>query len=514
MVGVIGTLPLLWARAADAPRSAGGASWPMFGGTPSRNMVNLVDKDLPAEGSIEKGQEKNIKWVAQLGNRAYGGPVVAGGKVFVGTNNANPRNPRDSVKGEPVDKSIVMCFRELDGKFLWQAVHDKLPDRMRHDNPEEGIASTPAVDGKRVYYLSNRCELICADTEGFLDGKNDGVQDEEYKDKTDADIVWRLDLRKDLGVSPHLLAASSPLVVGDLVYVLTSNGVELGEDHKARVANPKAPSLIAVNKHTGKLVWQDNSPGADILEGQWSNPTYAEVNGTGQVIYGGGDGWLRGFEARTGKPIWKFDCNPKSAVWRVGGSGTRSHIVATPVVHDNKVYVGVGVNPDEGSGGEGHLWCVDITKTGDLSPVGDNFDPAAAVNKNSGLVWHYGGAIVPRPKSGRDNVFGRTISTCAIHDGLLYVAEVAGYLHCLDAATGKPYWVHDLKAGVWGSPYWVDGKVYLGSDTGDLLVFAHGKEKKLLGKVDMDEPVLGTPVAANGVLYVATKSKLYAIAKK
>ncbi len=497
--------------AADPAPSAGGRSWPMFGGTPSRNMVNLVDKDLPTEWSVEKGKEKNIKWVADLGSNSYGGPVVADGKLFVGTNNANPRNPRDTAQGQPTDKGILLCFRASDGKFLWQAVHDKLPDTEKNDNAQQGIASTPAVDGKRVYYVSNRCELVCADTEGFLDGKNDGVQDEQYKDKTDADIVWRLDMRKELGVEPHLLAASSPLVVGDLVYVVTSNGVEQG-NNGTRVANPKAPSLIAVDRHTGKVKWQDNSPGENILEGQWSNPSYAVINGKGQVIYGAGDGWLRGFDALTGKLIWKFDCNPKSAVWKPGGGGTRNHILATPVIYDNKAYVGVGVCPGTGSG-VGHLWCIDITKTGDLSPVNDNFDPKAEVNKNSGLVWHYGGMIKPADMNGRDMVFGRTLSTCAIHDDLLFIAEEAGYLHCLDARTGKPYWVEDLKSGVWGSPYWVDGRIYLGDDSGDLFIFAASKEKKLINKVDMDEGILGTPVACDGVLYVMTKSKLYAIAK-
>jgi outer membrane protein assembly factor BamB len=122
--------------------------------------------------------------------------------------------------------------------------------------------------------------------------------------------------------------------------------------------------------------------------------------------------------------------------------------------------------------------------------------------------------INPRPKNGRDMVFGRTLSTCVIHDGLLYIAEEAGYLHCLDAKTGKPYWVEDLKATIWGSPYWCGGKVYLGTESGDVVIFAHGKEKKLVGTIDMGEAVLSTPVVCDNVLYVMTKSKLYAIAKK
>src|SRR5688500_18313740 len=70
---------------------------PMFGGSPSRNMVNLVDKNIPTTWNIEEGKQKNIKWVANLGSRAYGGPVVAGGKIYVGTNQKGERGYEKAV---------------------------------------------------------------------------------------------------------------------------------------------------------------------------------------------------------------------------------------------------------------------------------------------------------------------------------------------------------------------------------------------------------------------------------
>src|SRR5262249_26856919 len=265
-------------------------------------------------------------------------------------------------------------------------VHDKLPSGLVNDWPREGICSTPVVEGDRLYYVSNRCELVCADTEGLGKGKNLGVQDEKYKSDTDADFIWRLDMMKELDVFPHNLATSSPLIVGDLVFLLTSNGVDEGH---INVPSPKAPSFLAVNKKTGKVVWQDNSPSAKILQaqaaadqeaflkrlqdrgekiihGQWSNPTYAVVNGKPQIIFPGGDGWLYGLEPDSGKLIWRFDCNPKNAKYVLGGRGTRSEIIATPVVYENKCFIGVGQDPEHGEG-VGHLWCVDLTKTGDIS---------------------------------------------------------------------------------------------------------------------------------------------------
>lgn len=142
---------------------------------------------------------------------------------------------------------------------------------------------------------------------------------------------------------------------------------------------------MAVNKKTGKLVWKDNSPGDRIMEGQWASPAYAEVNGKPQIIFPGGDGWLYAFEPATGKPIWKFNCNPKDAVFKPGGRGNRNYLMA-PVVYDNKVYTGLGQNPENGAE-MSHIWCVDLTKTGDLSAELDQGKP----NPNSGVVWHFGG---------------------------------------------------------------------------------------------------------------------------
>src|SRR5437867_422768 len=166
--------------AADADRAEAAPAWPLFGGSLSRNMVNATEKNVPTEWSIDEEKPKNIKWTADLGSKAYGGPIIADGKIFVGTNNENPRNPK--IKG---DKGIVMCFRESDGKFLWQAVHDKLEAGRVQDWPQEGVCSTPVVEGKRLYYVSNRCELVCADTEGD-------------PEKQEAKFIWKLDMIKTL----------------------------------------------------------------------------------------------------------------------------------------------------------------------------------------------------------------------------------------------------------------------------------------------------------------------------
>jgi outer membrane protein assembly factor BamB len=469
---------------------------PMFGGTPQRNLANTIEKNILGDFSLKPKKEKNVQWKAELGTNAFGGPVIAGGRIFVGTNNNHPRDPK--ITG---DKGVLMCFDEKTGAFLWQIVHDKLANAAI-DEGAQGVASSPAVDGDRLYYVSNRCELVCADVKGDPEAKK-------------GKIIWSLDMIKELKVYPGGLqgglANGSPVVVDDLVYIVTSNGVDQME-HKP--PEPTAPSFLAVNKKTGNPAWQSNLPGANILDGQWGNPAAAEVGGKKQVIFPGGDGWIYSFEAKSGDLLWKFDCNPKASGFK---KGTRNYLIATPVVDNSKVYIGVGREPEEGPG-VGHLWCIDPAKEPknkdkDFSPVGDNFDPKAEVNKDSGLVWHFGGELKPKPEGAdRDYTFGRTVSTVAVHDGLLYASDLDGFFYCLDAAAGKKLWDHDMGAiKVWSSPYYVDGKVFIGLPDGDLYVFAAGKEKKEPTKIDVGHAYV-PPVAAHGVLYFNTGDMLYAVA--
>lgn len=145
-----------------------------------------------------------------------------------------------------------MCFSEKDGKFLWQLTHDKLAAGRVNDWPRQGICSSPAVDGDRMFYVSNRCELVCADTEGFLDGENDGPFTEEtLTDKIDGDIVWSLDMIGELGVFPHNLATSSPVYDDKYVYLVTSNGVDEGHivlpDPYAQVSLPSTKRPVKLS---------------------------------------------------------------------------------------------------------------------------------------------------------------------------------------------------------------------------------------------------------------------------
>lgn len=461
--------------------------WPQWGGKPSRNMVSTNARELPTTWDVSAG--KNVRWTAALGRVSYGNPALSGGKLFVGTNNEQPRDP--DVGG---DRGVLMCFRADDGTFLWQDTYEKLATGEAQDWPLQGICSSPAVSGERVYYLTNRAQVVCADTEGFADGENDGPFTAESSTGLQvADIVWRYDLIAQLKVSPHNMAASNPLIVGQQLFLVTSNGV----DEDERVASPDAPSFVAFDKNTGKLLWQEGSLSGSnhrvrqtkILDGQWASPAYGEVQTDGgiepQVYFPGGDGWLYALHPQTGELLWKFDVNPPESKWLSTGRGDRNYLVATPVFAENRVYIAVGQDPANG-GGPGHLYAIDPRGRGDVTATH--------------AVWHRGG-----------KEFGRSISTVAVAEGLLFAAELDGFLHCLDAASGQEYWSHDVLSQVWGSPFVAGGHVYLGDEDGDVIVVKAARQKEIVAENSLNDAIYGSPIAAGRTLYITTRSEQVAL---
>lgn len=492
----------------SAAQSGPQAEWTMLGGTPARNMVS-PETGLRLDFDLTKGT--NVAWAVPLGNTTYGVPVMAGGKILIGTNNGGERLPH--VKG---DKGIVLCLDQASGELVWQLTRDKLPSGAANDWDEQGICSTPVIEGDRAWLVTNRCELICVDLNGFADGENDGaVTDEPLAGPQDADVVWCLDMIGQLDVYPHNLSTSSPLIHGDTVFLLTSNGVDVDGE---MVLSPEAPSFLAVNKLDGTVLWAKNYPGEGILDGQWASPATGEINGEVQVCFPGGDGWLYALRPDNGEVIWKFDCNPKAAVWGGGGTGDRNYLVSTPVYFEDSVLIGVGQDPENGDG-VGCLYRIDATKTGDISPeLGPN-GAAGAPNPDSGLVWKYGGLDSDGSITGKagEPVFRRTLSTCSVGDGLVFVCDVSGMLHCVDLQSGKRCWTHDMMSTVWGSTLLADGKVFVGNQDGKLMVFAAKREAaEVLAEFDTDRysSVYSSPVIVDGSLYLADLRRLYRVRLK
>ncbi len=490
--------------------------WPMWGHDPSRNMVS-AEKNLPdtadpgkpaAEGAaVDPATTKNVKWVAKLGSASYGNVTVASGRVFVGTNNASPRDPK--YRG---DCSILMCLDEQTDKLLWQLAVPKLAAGKGNDWEEIGICSSPTVDGDHLYLVTNRCEAICLDVRGQANGVNRGPFTDEAQYTAgpgkppvpqgpgDADILWRYDMRDELGAYPRNQASSSILVVGDKLFVTTSNGVDWSGKH---LPSPDCPALICLDKNTGKLLAVERSGiSRRTWVCNWCSPSYGVIAGRPTVVFGGGDGFCYGFDPASAttppvagseptlKELWRFDCNPperhakNGKILKYGLPEGPSDVIGTPVIVNDRIYVAIGQEPEQGDGA-GAVNCIAPSAgVGDIS--------------RSGSIW-------------TNTKIGRSVSTASVSDGLVYIADLAGQVHCLDSSTGQELWSHDTEAHVWGSTLVADGKIYVGNENGQLTVLAVGKEKKVIGAVDLKEAIYSTPVAANGVLYVGTAGNLYAL---
>jgi outer membrane protein assembly factor BamB len=201
--------------------------------------------------------------------------------------------------------------------------------------------------------------------------------------------------------------------------------------------------------------------------------------------------------------VWRFDCNPpgyrerggmKVDYWALVRGGAReldkdgrlvspSEIIGTPVVHGSRIYVAIGQDPVHGAG-RGALSCIATDGQGDVT--------------KTSRVWQYLG-------------IGRTLSTVSLADGLVYAAEHAGKIHCLDAATGSLVWVHDTREEIWSSTLVVDGKVFAGTRRG-LTILAAGRERRHIADVRLGTPVWSVPTAANGTLFIASQKNLWAVA--
>jgi len=517
---------------------------PQWGQKYSRNMVS-GETGLPE--TFDPANGKNIKWVVPLGTESYSTPVVGSGKVLIGTNNGNPRDPRH--KG---DRGVLLCLDEKDGSLCWQLVVPKLIPALYRDWPGSGICSPATVEGDRVFIVNNRGQVLCLDLNGQTNG-NDGPYRDEGQHmasrgaepmeitETDADIIWLFDMLAEVGVHQHDAAHSSILLHKQFLYVNTSNG--LNSKHE-RIAAPNAPSLIVLDKTTGRLVAQeDEKISTRIFHSTWSSPALGQVNpvrdlplettplkktltgnptekvsngvnGRTLVFFGGGDGVCYAFDAVKSalhgtwrqpsqrphgaaaagveklKRVWRFDCDPTSPKENIhqyikNRSESPSNIKSMPVFHNNRVYITVGGDIWWGKH-QAWLKCIDATKTGDIT--------------NSGEVWSY-----PLER--------HCCSTPAVYDGLVFVADCGRMLHCVDAETGRPYWTHQTKGEIWASTLVADGKVYIGTRRGDFWVLAASKKKRVISSIELDSPMHGSPIAANGVLYIATMKKLYAVKK-
>jgi len=174
-------------------------------------------------------------WRVEL-SPSYSGPIVSKDRVFV---------------TETVDQKteVVRALDRKTGKELWkQSWSGSMSVPFFAKSNGDWIRATPALDGDRLFVAGIRDVLVCLDT-------NSGEE------------LWRIDFVKETKSNlPAFGFASSPLVVGDAIYVQAGGG------------------FCKVDQQTGKIVWRILADGGGMSGSAFSSPFYTTLNGVPQII--------------------------------------------------------------------------------------------------------------------------------------------------------------------------------------------------------------------------------------
>ena len=406
---------------------------------------------LPDRWDGTSGQ--NILWKAPLPGLAHSSPVVWGDRIYVTT----------AVSSDP--KATFRRGLYGDG--------DASPDRSRHKWLVMALdARTGTTIWERVAYEGEPLEKrhiksTYASATPATDGRivvawfgSQGV----YAYDVDGTLRWAVNLgRLDLGAydipTYEWGTASSPIIWKDFVIL--------------QVDTQADSFLLALHAATGETVWKTER---DELP-SWGTPTVVDTS-AGPVLVTNASKFIRGYDPRTGTELW-----------RLGGS---SKITApTPIASEDLLVIASGRGPER------PIFVVKADARGDLTlPKG--------ITNTGAVRWS---------RTGR----GPYMPTPLVLDGLLYVLGNNGVFDAYRLETGEEVYRQRLPvvgSGYSASPVAADGKIYLSSEDGDVLVIAAGAEFKHLATNPIGEPLMATPALSNGVMYVRSPGTLFAIGGK
>lgn len=493
-----------------------------WGNIPGRNMV------LDAQGLPVELTDENVLWKHEMkSNHLYGQPAIVGDKLLIGLCD-NLTLPAADGETTTYQHSQAVCLDLDDGALIW---------RLALGYSRYGVCATYAIEDDRIYFISNT-DFICADIGGMADG-NDGATNELEllttgrkssmtpgigfpEDVPYGDVIWSMDLA-ELKVKIHDAGSGTPLIIGDTVWVTTSQSegekpataqMKGPDDYPRGVTKTPIPNIVVADKMTGELLAVDEQIIPRVFHGQWSSLAAGVVDGRQLIFWGDGHGIVHAFavpEKYEGeKPIhleevWKCDANPHDYRYEADGSEWPyafshrgkdqeethkrrflgpAHPIGTPVFHEGRLYVGIGrdmvYNLREGGRGKGQgaLTCIDPDGRGDIT--------------KTNILW-------------QNREVGRTHSTVSIQDGLLYMPSTDGFIYCVDIKDGGILSKQDLGHAVADrSQLLADGKIYVTTDKREMYVIEAGRELKTLwsGKTEV-EPA--TPLAWKDRLIIATK---------
>lgn len=430
------------------PRSSEG-SWPSFRGTQASGTVE--GQNLPDRWNAKTGE--NILWRTPIAGLAHSSPVVWGNRLFV--TSAVSTDPKatfrpglygdgDASKDRSAHRWMVYAIDKRNGKIVWERVaHQGEPVDKRHIKSTYAN-STPATDGRIVVAWFGSQGVHTYDVNGRF--------------------LWKVDIgRLDLGAydipTYEWGPASSPIIWNDLVILQCDTQTD--------------SFLLALDAATGKTVWKTDRSEFP----SWGTPTVA-ATATGPVLVANASNFIRGYDPRTGKELW-----------RLGGS---SKITApTPIFAEGMFVVASGRGPER------PIFVVRPEARGDLTL------PEGKTSSDS-IVWS---------RTGR----GSYMPTPLIYKGILYVLSNNGLFDAYNLKTGDEVYRQRLPAvgsGFSASPVAADNKIYLTNEDGEMLVIAAGEKFNHIATNSIGELLMATPALSAGVMYVRSSESVMAIGVK
>jgi outer membrane protein assembly factor BamB len=501
---ILTALPLVALLAlAGGPAPAGDgdspARWPQFRG-PGSQGVARDGQTLPAAF----GPAKNLRWKTAL-PRGHSSPCVWDDRIYV------------TAFAEEGKKLETICLARDSGKVLWrqEAPAEKIETVHQLNTP---ASATPACDGDQVYAYFGSYGLLCYDRDGGL--------------------KWK----RPLPPIPTFTFGSgtSPAAAGGLVLLNSARG-------------DKAFSLLALDRRTGATVWQKDRP-RGFATGLWSTPVVRPAPGGDEVIVAGGE-QVAAYALADGTPRWQVAGLPLVSMSTPAlGEGLLFLTLTNPIGDlDENI---VKLPPfDEllrkyDKNGDGKLSADELPddlvlftrgradKVGDFAKVREAV-PRYDKNKDGALdrqEWQAmldelakftvdlkiaAAAVRLDGEGGKPEVVWTEpkavpeVPSPLYYRGRVYLVSERGIVTCRDAKTGKEVYRERLggRGACYSSPVAGDGKIYVGTDGGVLVVFRPGDRFEVLAKNDLGEGILATPALVGNTVYVRTDRHLYAFAE-
>jgi outer membrane protein assembly factor BamB len=424
-------LPALAADVASDPMD-----WPSWRG-PEQNGFSRETGLIDTWDPDAKGAEGNVLWKStELGGIAT--PIVMRGKLYTIVR-SEPGTPREGEK--------VVCVDAVTGDKIWEAKNNV----YLSDVPAERIgwaccAGDPATG--KVYAIGACGYLQC------LDGET-GMQS------------WNHSLNEEYGLlTTYGGRLTTPVVFEDLVIV---GGVIVGWGDAARPTH----RLLAFNKENGELVWINGTRPLPE-DTTYSAPVTTVLDGQAALVFGSGDGDVCAWQPRTGAPIWNYRFSLRG-------------LNVSPVVDDNKVYMGQAEENVDSTTTMGAIVCIDGSKRGDISKTATLWKQAGMVGKSSPLLL----------------------------DGRLYAFDDGAKAFVIDAETGKLVGRPVKMTGtrLRASPVYADGKIYACTENGWHVLQPNANGAKMVSRLRVADEIAGSPAVSHGRIYLPTVGALYCLGR-